>query len=226
MPVVHRPPAGQELAVNAVAGRAVASPRLLLANEVNSTDVPLVVSIRRLPLVLGVGCAVVGELQTLPRTMLEVLVQQALVCTVEALASSGHGLQCPIFPHAGRDDHDTAVEGIRPANVWCRCKGSLNVEQLVQGSECDDVGIEVDDFAELHLPPQGDFGKGEGEVRPAHEVEVSGARGSYALDGDDVVVERLEPGDGVGGKRVEGDEDRQLLGGASIAQRVGKNGGS
>jgi hypothetical protein len=223
---MHCPPASQELTVNAIASRAVARPRFLLANKVNSTDVSLVVFIRGLPLVLCIRSAVVSEFQTLPGSMLKILVQQALISTVEAFAGRGHGLQRPVFSHAGRDDHDTAVEGIWPANVWRRCKGRLDIKQLIQSPERHNVGIEVHDLAELHLPPQSDLGKSEGEIRPTHEIQVSGTRSSYALDGDDVVVESLEAGNGVCGQRVERDEDSKLLGGASIAQRVGKDSGS
>lgn len=50
-------------------------------------DVALVVSVCRLVLVAGARRAVVGEWQTLPAFVFKVLVQQTLICAIEAVTA-------------------------------------------------------------------------------------------------------------------------------------------
>lgn len=89
MAVIDGPPAAQELVVwrierNDMSGQV---PRFLGANEVNEIDGALEVLVCRNILVVGTGCAVIGETEPMP--VPEMHVQQALIGTIETDASFG-----------------------------------------------------------------------------------------------------------------------------------------
>lgn len=44
------------------------------------------------------------------------------------------------------------------------------LEKLVGGAICYDVGVHIHDLAELRLLPQVDFGEGGMQIWPVHEV--------------------------------------------------------
>jgi len=71
-----------------------------------------------------------------------------------------------------RDDHNTSVESIGPANIGRTGKGCLEIKELIGSAEGDSVCVKVDDLAELGLAPEVDFGEGIAQVTAAHEVEV------------------------------------------------------
>lgn len=192
----------------------------------HGADVSLVVSIRGLPLVLCVWRAVVGKTQAMPVLVLVVLIQQPLVSTIKTVSGGRHRMKCPVFAHVWRQDHHTAIECIGPTNVWSSSKWYIQVEQFVQTAESDYIGVQVDNLAELCLPPQSDLGKAIDEVRTTHKIQIGRAGVTNTLDGDEIVVQRAEFGYGVGRQGIQGDESRELLLCAGIAQRVCKDDGS
>lgn len=116
-------------------------------------DIPLEVSICRRVLVVGARRGVVGKADPLPWAMFKVLIKQTLICAVEAVSCRCQSLQRMVLAHVWCNDHDTSVEGIGPANVWCCCEGLGDVEQLFGRSQRDDVCVNVYDLAELRLAP-------------------------------------------------------------------------
>lgn len=68
------------------------------------------------------------------------------------------------------------------------------VEELIGSSVCNNIGVDIDDLAELSLPPQVDLSEGRVKVRAVHEVQVCRVVIAYATDGDDMVVHSLRNG--------------------------------
>lgn len=192
--VVDCPPTVEKFVVCSWSGilRSGSGPWLVLSNEVDDGDSRLVVAVGRLILVICTWRAVVDEAQTMPALVLVVLVQKALVGSIEAVARSSQCLQSPVVSHVRRDDHNTSVEGIGPANIGCTSERSLEIKELIGSAEGDSICVEVDDLAELRLAPEVDLGKGIAQVTAAHQVEVGDVGRSDALHGDNIVIQRLD----------------------------------
>lgn len=89
-----------------VCGSAGLLPGFRLADEVDKADAVLEMPVSRLVLVACAGSAVVGEAQTVPRPMLVVLVEQALIRSVEARTACREGLKREILSEVGGQEHD------------------------------------------------------------------------------------------------------------------------
>lgn len=53
------------------------------------------------------------------------------------------------------------------------------IEQLIDGSVGNNIGIQVNNFSKLRLLPQVDFGEGGMQIGSVHQVEIGGLRISY-----------------------------------------------
>lgn len=200
--VVYGPPLADHLIVGAaVRGAASLGPGLVGADEVDHGDVGLEVAVGREVLVVSRRGDVVGKRQAMVGVR-KVHVQETLVGTVKGDAALGQGGQGAVLADIGGEHHDAGVEQIGPANVRGGGKGVGEVKELIGGAVGDDVGVDVDDLAELGLLPEVDLGEGRVEIGAVHEVEVGG-RGVIrdARDGYDVVVDILRVlGAGTGGQ--------------------------
>lgn len=200
MLVIDGPPPAGHLGIGARSsvGVPTLSPRLVGADKVGHADGRLEVSIGGNVLIVGRRSHVIGEAYAVV-AVLEVHVQQALVSAVERDATLGHGHQGVVLAHIGRQDHDSGVEEVRPANVRGGGEGMGQLEELVGSSVSDDVRVYVDDLAELGLLPEVQLGEGRVEIRPAHEVEICRMLILDPADWDDIVVY------GLGGSVSEGE---------------------
>lgn len=165
---------------------------------------------------------VVGKGQAVDRVF-KVHVQQALVGAVKGDAALRHGEQGVVVAHVGREDHDARVENVGPSNVRGRGKGVLERKELVGSAVGDDVGVNVHNLGELGLLPQIDLCKGRVEVGAVHQVEVGAVLVAQPGDGNDMVVDGPELGDGLGGDAVEGKEDGELSRGAGVSEGMGED---
>jgi len=120
-----------------------------------------------------------------------ILVQKSLIGAVEAVTARGQGLQRPVCAHIWLQCHDTSVEGIRPANVWRSGEWRVNVEQLVWRTESNDIGIEKDNLAELDKSPDVDLCERVKQVAAVEQVQVRWIGIVYAVDWNDIIVQRL-----------------------------------
>lgn len=190
MPIINSPPSSEKFAVDSRATEGVSPfrPRLVLANKMYHLDIALVMPVCRFPLILCVRCAIVGVAQSMPWPMLVILVQQALVGSVKAIPSCCQVLQCPVLSHTRTDDHQASVEAVRPANIRSCREWSFNVEQLIYCSQSNHVCVQIDDFPELSLSPEVDFGEGEEQIATVHEEEVAGIGIDYSFDGYQDVI--------------------------------------
>lgn len=108
MPVINGPPLVNEIPIDTTVIALVLpsfQPRLVLSDEVHIFDVALVVAIGRFPLILSIWRAIVREAKSMPASVLIILIQQTLICTVEAVASRCKGLQCPEVAHVWCENH-------------------------------------------------------------------------------------------------------------------------
>lgn len=71
-----------------------------------------------------------------------------------------------------------------------------------------------------------DLGEGIQQVGPVHEVKVRRIGVADSLDGDDIVVQRLQLGHGAGSEALLRDQARELLLRACIAEAVGQDSGA
>lgn len=160
MLVIYSPPSPQQLLIHST--RALLfppnQPRLFISNVVHHVYLALKVPIGRHILIVSTGRAIIREAQSLP--IPEVHVQQSLICSIEAVSSLCQSQQSIVFAHVGFQRKDTAVEAIRPSNVWYSCKAWRIVEQFIRSSKCYDVCVYVYDVVELGLPPEGYFSEG------------------------------------------------------------------
>ena len=190
--IVNGPPSTDHLVVGWAAGGlgAALNPRLLRANEVDQVDARLKVLVGRNVLVVGGGSDIVGEAQAVV-SVPEVHVQETLIGTVERDSPLGHSQQGVIITHVGGQNHDTGVEEVRPADIGSGGEGVREVEELIGSPVSDNVGINVDDLAELGLLPEVDLGEGRVQVGTVHEEQVGRSVILDRLDGDDIVVDGL-----------------------------------
>jgi len=192
MPVKDCPPFACHLGERRVSGRLLAAlgPWLVRTNEVNHADGRLEMLVSRNVLVVRRRRDVVAEADAI-EGVLEVHVQEALISTVERDSPLGQGYQCIIVAHIGRQGHDTGVEQIGPANIGSSGEGVGKIEELVGGAVGNDIGIDIDDLAELGQLPKVDLGEGRVEIGPVHQEEVRWVLVFDSLDGDHVVVDGL-----------------------------------
>jgi hypothetical protein len=184
MLVVDGPPPPNHLIIGrcAVVCVATCEPGLVRANEMHQVYAGLEVTIGRNVLVVRRRSDVVCKAQAI-EAVLEVHVEQSLISTVERDASFSHGHQGIVVTHVWRQDHDARIEDVGPANVGRSGKGMLDVEQLVRSSVCKYIGVNVDNFGELKLPPKVDLGKCRVQIGSVHEVEVGRVVISNSRDG-------------------------------------------
>lgn len=179
--VVHGPPPTKHLVVWRAAGGCFStqSPRLIASNEVDHVNARLEVAVGGNVLVVAGGRDVVGEAKSVV-AVLEVHVQQALVCAVKRYAPLGHGHQGIIVAQVWRQGHNSRVEEIGPSNIRGGGKGVVQVKELVGCPVSDDIGIYVHDPSELGLFPQIDLCECRVQVGTIHQVEVRRLLVSYA----------------------------------------------
>lgn len=190
--IVNGPPSTDHLIVGSASGGvgAALNPRLLRANEVDQVDARLEVLIGRNILVVGGGRDIVGEAQAVV-SVPEVHVQETLIGSVERDSPLGHSQQGVVITHVGRQNHDTSVEQVGPADIGSGGESVREVEELIGSPISDNVGIDVDDLAELGLLPEVDLGEGRVQIRAVHEEQVGRSVILNRLDGDDIVVDGL-----------------------------------
>lgn len=224
MSVIHSPPPSKHLIKRRVPLVRIAAfrPRFVRADEVDHIDAGLEVTVGWKILVVSGGGHVVREADAVV-VLPEVHIQQALVGTVERDAPLSHSNKCVVVAHVGRQDHDTRVEKVRPANVGRGRKRVRDAEEFIRGPVCDNIGIDVYDFRELCLFPQVDLGESRVQVGAVHQIQVGGSLVAQTRHGDDMVVDGLELCDDLGGDGVECDQDGQLMGGTSIAQGMSED---
>ena len=161
MTIVYRPPSPGYLVerTRSMAGISSLGPRLILPNEMCRAYTRLEVPIRRNILVVRTGRDVVRETQAI-EAILEVHIQQSLVCTVKRDTSLRHGMQRPVIAHVGSEHHEPGVEDVWPANIGSRGERSLDGEELVRSTPGYHVRVHVHDATELELFPERDLGEG------------------------------------------------------------------
>jgi hypothetical protein len=86
-------------------------------------------------------------------------VEEPLIGTIKADASLSEGAQRMIVLHVRTQDHDSAIETVRPSNIRYRCKVGIQREKFVRSSKRDNITIEIDDATELCLAPELDLGE-------------------------------------------------------------------
>jgi hypothetical protein len=134
---------------------------------VDHVDACLEVSVGWNVLIVGGRRDVVGEAQTVV-VILEMHVEQALVCTVERNAPFGHSQQGVKLANVGLQNHNTGVEQIRPSNIRGGREGMWKVKELVRCSVGNNVSIDIHNLSELCLLPEIDLGESGMQVGPVH----------------------------------------------------------
>ncbi len=192
MPIIDGPPPAHHLVKRRASGAPVSAlhPWFLGADEVNHVYARLEMLEGGHVLVVGRRRDVVGEAEAV-EVGLEVHVQEPLVGTVERDASLGHGHHGIIVAHVRGQNHETRVEQVWPANVGRRREGVGEAKELIRGPVGHNIGVHIDDLAELGLPPEVDFGEGRVQVRAIHKVQVCGMFIPDASSGDHIVVDDL-----------------------------------
>jgi len=190
--VVDSPPSAHHLVVGRVSGGPIPAldPGLLGTDEMDHADARLEVLVGGHVLVVSRGRDVVGEAEAVV-VVLEVHIQEALVGTVERDAALGHGHHGVIVAHVRGQNHEARVEEVGPTNVGRRREGVGKAEELIGGAVCHNVGIHIDDLAELGLAPEVDLGEGRVQVPAVHEVQVRGVLILDAAGRDHIVVHGL-----------------------------------
>lgn len=242
MPVIDSPPSSNHLIERRAAsiGFSPLLPRLVGANEVDHVDTGLEVPVGWDVLVVSRRRDVVCEGKPVV-VVLEVHIQQALICAVERDAAFGHGHHGVVVAHVRGEHHDARVEEVRPADIRRSCEGVGQLKELVGSPVGDNIGVDVYDLAKLKQLPEIDLGEGRVEIPTVHEVQVRRVRILDPVDGEDVIVDSLfpsienlstvqpldkqDPGAraylelcyDLGRNAVEGDQNGQLLGRARIA---------
>lgn len=173
-------------------------------------------------LIMGRRCDVVGKRQAM-HGVFKVHVQQALVGAIKGNAALRHGEQGIVVSQIGRQHHDASVEKIWPSNVWRSAERVLNGKELIRGAIGDDIRVYIDDLGELGLLPEVDLCKRGVEVGAVHEVEVRGVLVADSRDGNNMIEDGLELGDGVGRDTVEGKKDGELFRGPCVAKGMRQN---
>lgn len=153
-------------------------------------DARLKVLVGRDVLVVGGGRDIVGEAEAVIGIP-EMHVQETLIGTVKRNSPLGHGQHGVVITHVGRQDHDTSVEQIGPTDIGSGGEGVRKVEEFIGSSVSNNVGIDIDDLAELSLLPEIDLGEGRVQVRAVHEEQVSRSVILNGFDGNDIVVNGL-----------------------------------
>lgn len=75
--------------------------------------------------------------------VLEVHVQQALVCAVKRDAALRHGEQSIVVSEIGCQHHDASVEKVWPSNVWRSAECVRKAKELIRSAIGDNVGVYV-----------------------------------------------------------------------------------
>jgi hypothetical protein len=160
MSIVYSPPPANHLVKRRASKRGVsaAEPRLIAADEMDHVDTGLEVPICGDVLVVGGGSHVISEAEPVV-VVAEMHIDQALVGAIEGNAPLCHCHHGVVFAHAGRQDHDTRVEEIGPANVGGGSESVRDIEEFIGGTVGHYVGVYIDNLWELGLLPQVDLGK-------------------------------------------------------------------
>lgn len=112
MSIVDGPPSSKHLAVGIVSchrGRSTLGPRLLASDKVDNVYAGLEVSVGWDVRIVGGGCDVVSEVQAIV-VVLEVHVQQTLICSVERNAPLRHRRHRVIVAHIRGENHHSSIE--------------------------------------------------------------------------------------------------------------------
>jgi hypothetical protein len=131
-------------------------------------DGALEVPVSRQVLVITAGRTIVGETQAMPGA--EVRVQQSLISTIKADPALRERQQGIVIAHVWLQRHDTAIEAIRPTNIWYGRERGLQIEKFIWRSERHYVRVDIDQVVILCLAPQSNLRKRRFEVCPAHQV--------------------------------------------------------
>ena len=189
MPVICRPPPSGDLIVwpRATAGISALSPRLILPDEVGSTNASLKVLVRWHILIVGTWRHIVRETDSVVGVF-EVHVEQSLVGAIKRDAALCHSMKCPVVAHVWLQHHETRIEKVRPSDIRCGREWRLKIEQLIWCSPSYHIGIHIDYAAELGLFPELNLCEGGVEVDTIHEGEVRWRAVDDAVDWDNIVV--------------------------------------
>lgn len=181
--VVYGPPPTKHLIVGSASGGCFStqSPRFVASNEVDHVYARLKVPVGGNVLVVAGGRDVVGKAQAVV-VVLEVHVQQALVCAVKRNTPLGHGHKGVVIAQIRRQGHNSRVEEIGPSDVWCCGKRVVQVKELVGCPVSNDIRIYVHNLSELRLFPQIDLGECRVQIGAVHQVEVRRFLVSHAGD--------------------------------------------
>lgn len=190
--VVNGPPPTKHLIVGSASGGCfpAQSPRLVASNEVDHAYARLEVAIGGNVLVVAGGRDVVGETESVI-VVLEVHVQQALVCAVKRNTPLCHGHQGIVVAQVWGQGHDSRVEEIGPSDVRGGGKWVVQVKQLVGCPVGYDIRVHVHNPSELGLFPQVDLCECRVEIGTVHQVEVRRLLVSHAGDWYYMVEDRL-----------------------------------
>lgn len=122
-------------------------------------------------LVVSRGRNIVREAQTIER-VLEMHVQQALICTIKRYTPLCHCVQSKIITHIWTQYHQTGIEDIRPSYIWSRREFVWEIKKLIGSSKCYHIRIHIYDLPELQLFPKHNLGESRVEVGSVHEVQI------------------------------------------------------
>lgn len=112
-------------------------------------------------------CDIVGETEAV-EGVLKVHIQEALVSAVKRDPALGHRHHGIVITQVRRQSHHAGIEQVGPADVGGGGESMGEVEELVRGPVGDNVGVQIDDLAELGLFPQIDLSEGRVQVRAVH----------------------------------------------------------
>lgn len=161
VPIISGPPPSCNLIVWPSSAARISSlrPWLVLSNKVRSTDARLEVLVSWHILVVSAWRNIVGEADPVVG-VLEVHVEQSLVGAIKRDSALSHGMKCPVVAHVWFQHHETGVEEVWPADIWCGREWSLEIKKLIWCSPSYHIGIHVDYAAELSLLPELNLCKG------------------------------------------------------------------
>lgn len=151
--IIYGPPSAHLFFINPSGACAISAylPRLVIAYEVYHIDSTLKMPVSRYVLIIAAGRTIVGEAQPIP--VLEVHVQETLICAIKAYAPLCQRQQCIVVTHVRRQGKYTTVEAIRPSNIWDGSEGTSAIKEFVGSSERYNICIDVYYPLELRLPP-------------------------------------------------------------------------
>jgi len=189
--IVDCPPSAQELTIHTRllrSGRMCLLPWLVFADEMHEAEAVLEVPVSRLVLVAGARGAIIRETQAVPWAMVVVFVQETLVGAVKACATSCHGLHGIVLSNARRQKHDPAIEAVRPSYIGGSGEVMMQLEQLIGRAKSNDIGIDVDNLAEVLLSPECNLCESKAKIQSIEANEVFDIRATDAIHWDDVVI--------------------------------------